>query len=57
MFVGGLKYKRQKFNQTAAGMGAGLLLLAAVALIIPALFHFTAVEHGVAVEREIILTI
>jgi Ca2+:H+ antiporter len=57
MFAGGLKYERQKFNQTAAGMGASLLLLAAVALIIPALFHFTAVEHGVAVERELILTI
>jgi len=39
--AGGLKYERQKFNQTAAGMGASLVLLAAVALIIPALFHFT----------------
>jgi Ca2+:H+ antiporter len=57
MFAGGLKYERQKFNQTAAGMGASLLLLAAAGLIIPALFHFTAVEHGVAVERELSLTI
>jgi len=40
MFAGGMKYERQKFNQTAAGMGASLLLLAAVGLIIPALFHF-----------------
>ena len=53
----GLKYERQKLNQTAAGMGASLLLLAAVGLIIPALFHFTAVERGVAVERELSLTI
>jgi len=52
MFAGGLKYERQKFNQTAAGMGASLLLLAAAGLIIPALFHFTAVERGVAVWRE-----
>src|SRR5438094_8404650 len=57
MFAGGLKYERQKFNQTAAGMGASLLLLAAVAPIIPALFHFTAVEHGVAVEGELSLAI
>jgi Ca2+:H+ antiporter len=56
MFAGGLKYERQKFNQTAAGMGASLLLLAAAGVIIPALFHFTAVERGVAVERELSLT-
>src|SRR5256885_9957121 len=42
MVAGGMKYERQKFNQIAAGMGASLLLLAAVGLIIPALFHFTA---------------
>lgn len=57
MFVGGMKYERQKFNQTAAGMGASLLLLAAVGLIIPALFHFTAADRGVAIERELSLTI
>ena len=57
MFAGGMKYERQKFNQTAAGMGASLLLLAAVGLIIPALFHFTASDRGAAVERELSLTI
>ena len=57
MFAGGLKFERQKFNQTAAGMGASLLLLAAAGLIIPALFHFTAADRGVAVERELSLTI
>ena len=57
MFAGGLKYERQKFNQTASGMGASLLLLAAVGLIIPALFHFTAADRGVAIERELSLTI
>ncbi len=53
MVAGGLKYERQKFNQTAAGMGASLLLLAAVGLIIPALFHFTAADRGQTVEREL----
>jgi len=57
MFAGGMKYERQKFNQTAAGMGGSLLLLAAVGLIIPALFHFTASDRGVAIERELSLTI
>jgi len=57
MLAGGLKYERQKFNRTAAGMGASLLLLAAVGLIIPALFHFTASDRGVAIERELSLEI
>lgn len=57
MFAGGMKYERQKFNQTAAGMGASLLLLAAVGLIIPALFHYTASDRGVAIERELSLEI
>jgi Ca2+:H+ antiporter len=57
MFAGGLKFERQKFNQTAAGMGASLLLLAAAGLIIPALFHFTAADRSVVIERELSLTI
>jgi len=57
MFAGGMKYERQKFNQTAAGMGASLLLLAAVGLIIPALFHFTVSDRGVVIERDLSLAI
>ena len=57
MLAGGLKYERQTFNQTAAAMGASLLLLAAVGLIIPALFHFTASDQGRAVEKELSLEI
>lgn len=57
MLAGGLKHERQKFNLTAAGMGSSLLLLAAVGLIIPALFHFTAEDRGVSVEREVSLEI
>ena len=57
MFAGGIKYERQKFNQTAAGMGASLLLLAAVGLIIPALFHVTVADRGRVIERGLSLTI
>ena len=57
IFAGGIKYERQKFNQTAAGMGASLLLLAAVGLIIPALFHFTAPDRGIAIEQNLSLVI
>jgi Ca2+:H+ antiporter len=57
MLAGGLRFERQRFNQTAAGMGASLLLLAAVGLVLPALFHFTAADEGVNVERELSLEI
>jgi Ca2+:H+ antiporter len=57
MIAGGMKYERQKFNQTAAGMGSSLLLLAAVGLIIPAPFHFTAADRGVKIEHELSLEI
>ena len=57
MLAGGLKFEKQKFNQTAAGLGASLLLLAAVGLIIPALFHYTAADRGLAIEREMSLEI
>lgn len=57
MLAGGLRHERQRFNQTAAGMGASLLLLSAVGLVVPALFHFTASSEGVVVERELSLEI
>jgi Ca2+:H+ antiporter len=37
--VGGVKYKTQKFSPHLAGMNAALLIIAAVGLIVPALFH------------------
>src|SRR5215210_2397404 len=36
MLVGGLKYSSQKFDATAATVQAGMLLLASIALIMPA---------------------
>jgi Ca2+:H+ antiporter len=57
MFLGGLRHPRQRFNRTAAGMSAGLLLLAAIALIVPALFKFTSVrqEHELSLEIAVVL--
>ncbi|MFO0773394.1 MAG: calcium/proton exchanger [Nitrospiraceae bacterium] len=57
MAVGGYYHERQRFNQTAAGMGASLLLLSAVGLIVPALFHFSAGEQAASVERNVSLDI
>ncbi|MCL6641386.1 MAG: aspartate-semialdehyde dehydrogenase, partial [Candidatus Rokubacteria bacterium] len=39
-FAGGLKYKEQKFNIHLAGQNASLMLLAVIALFVPALFLF-----------------
>ena len=57
MIAGGMKHERQRFNQTAAGLGTSMLVLAAVSLIIPALFHFTAADRGVRIEHELSLLI
>ncbi|WP_166825003.1 calcium/proton exchanger [Thalassoroseus pseudoceratinae] len=61
LFAGGLKYNRQKFNATAAGMSATLLVLAAIGLIVPAVFHGILVgqgaEHLDALERDLSLEI
>lgn len=37
--VGGIRYKTQKFSPHLAGMNVSLLIIAAVGLIVPALFH------------------
>jgi Ca2+:H+ antiporter len=44
MFVGGLGRERQTFNRTAAHTQAGMLLLAAAALVLPAVFQL--IHHG-----------
>lgn len=41
-FAGGLKYRSQRFNQTAARASCTALMLAAAALVIPSVFHHTA---------------
>jgi Ca2+:H+ antiporter len=39
ILAGGVKYKELKFNRTAASLSTTLLALAAIALIVPALYH------------------
>jgi Ca2+:H+ antiporter len=48
MLVGGRKRERQRFDRTAANVQALMLLLAAVALVMPALFQLT---HGGGLPR------
>jgi Ca2+:H+ antiporter len=64
---GGFKYEKQEYNRTAASLGATLLVLSAVALIIPAVFHFlvqgsaspetVSDEHELSLEIAIVLFI
>jgi Ca2+:H+ antiporter len=56
--AGGLRYPRQSFNSTAAGMSATLLALSAIGLLIPAVFHFhLELFHEHANEQELSLEI
>jgi Ca2+:H+ antiporter len=53
IFVGGLKFKKQKFNKTAAMTSGAILLLAVIALVMPAIFHQTSPETGEKITQEL----
>ena len=44
--AGGLQYRHQHFNKTAARSGCTALMLAAAALVIPSVFHHSAAPTG-----------
>ena len=55
-FAGGLRRERQTFDRSAASAGSTLLALAAIGLVIPALFHFVVrsevLDHSLDPLRE-----
>jgi len=53
MLFGGFKYKKQKFNKTAAMASASTLLLAVIALTMPAIFFQTAPAVGQPVIQKL----
>lgn len=56
--LGGLKNPPlQRFNRTAASLGATMLVLSAIGLVIPAIFHVAAGEGFVLLERNLSLDI
>ncbi len=55
--AGGWRREKQSFNRTAAGVSSTLLLLTAIALIVPALFHFATGGQTALSEHELSLTI
>jgi Ca2+:H+ antiporter len=67
ILVGGLGRERQRFDRGAAAVGSTLLALAAIGLVIPAVFHMVAedavhhatltAQHEVVLERGLSLEI
>jgi len=57
MFVGGLKHKELRFSRMAAETGSGMMVLATVALVIPAIYasvtHHRSPEHVEAISLDI----
>jgi Ca2+:H+ antiporter len=51
--VGGLRFQTQKFNRTAASLGSTLLVLSAVGLVVPAVFHMLVGNTARAAERNL----
>lgn len=52
MFIGGLKYKFQKFNKKAIGMSTSMLLLAVIGLCIPAIFMHSMDSKLISTKYE-----
>jgi Ca2+:H+ antiporter len=44
--VGGFKYREQRFNRTATQISTTSLFLAAIGLLVPTIFHFSAAAHN-----------
>src|ERR1700745_4285691 len=52
ILAGGVKFREQRFNKTAARTSTTTLTLAAIALAIPTVFHVTAAGHAGAWSQE-----
>ena len=50
--VGGARYSIQSFNKTAANLGTTMLTLAAIGLVVPAIFHYVVVGGSTPVAEQ-----
>lgn len=57
MVAGGIRFPIQQFNRTAASIGSSLLILSAIGLVVPAIFHYIVKAGNVTVERGLSLEI
>jgi Ca2+:H+ antiporter len=61
LLAGGIRYPVQRFNRTAAGSSSTVMVLAAVGMVIPAIFHrlvgeeSDSAEHGLSLSVGVIL--
>ena len=55
--VGGVRHETQRFNRTAASLGSTLLVLSAVGLVVPAVFHMLVGNTAQVAERNLSLEI
>ena len=54
---GGIRYETQKFNRTAAQLSSTLLVLSAIGLVVPTIFHDIVGTTGEEAERTLSLEI
>ncbi len=54
LFLGGLRYQKQRFNKDMAGALASLLLIVMIAFLVPALFDFTERVDGISPDQTLI---
>jgi Ca2+:H+ antiporter len=54
VLLGGLKYRQQIFNRTAASMGATMLALASAGLILPAVYSYLVPSDGAGNSAEVV---
>ncbi len=63
LLAGGLKFRVQRFNRTAAGVGSTLMVVAAMGLLVPAIFHWlvgpgaVGIEHRLSVSVSVVLVL
>lgn len=57
ILAGGVRYREQRFNETGARSQATLLILAAVAMIVPGAFHYIAGPSGRMRQEDLSLLI
>jgi Ca2+:H+ antiporter len=55
--VGGVRFPVQTFNKTAANLGTTMLTLAAIGLVVPAIFHYVVAGGPVVAEQDLSLEI
>jgi Ca2+:H+ antiporter len=59
--TGGLRFEKQRFNKTAASLGSTLLVLSAIGLLVPAIFHMIvgikSEERELSLEISVVLMV